>query len=170
MHLDCGQCTVRNWTRDDRISLLEYANDRDVWRNLGERFPHPYTRADADRWFSHLEGMTDPTHWAIDVGGQAVGGIGVERGELEHVKCGRFGYWLGQAYWGCGIMTSAVGATSDYVLQQFDIVRLDAPVFAWNPASMRVLEKCGFSREGVLRRAVFKDGQVIDAIMYAKLK
>jgi len=66
-------------------------------------------------------------------------------------------------------MTSAVQATSDHVLNRFDIVRLEAPVFAWNPASMRVLEKCGFSREGVLRRCVFKDGEIIDAVMYAKL-
>jgi [ribosomal protein S5]-alanine N-acetyltransferase len=169
MKLDCGQCTVRNWTPGDRASLLENANNRNVWRNLGERFPHPYTRSDADRWVSCLEEMTDPTHWAIEVGGHAVGGIGVDRGELEHVKSGRFGYWLGQPYWGRGIMTSAVEATSDYVLHQFDIVRLEAPVFEWNAASMRVLEKCGFSREGVLRRSVFKDGQIIDAVMYAKV-
>jgi RimJ/RimL family protein N-acetyltransferase len=169
MRLNCGQCTVRSWTPRDRFSLLENANNRNVWRNLGDRFPHPYTSSDADRWLSYLEEMTDPTHWAIDVGGNAVGGIGVELGELEHIKSGRFGYWLGEPYWGRGIMTSAVQVTSDYVLNRFDIVRLEASVFAWNPASMRVLEKCGFSREGVLRLSVFKDGQIIDAVMYAKL-
>lgn len=169
MLLDCGKCTIRNWTIVDRTSLLENANDRAVWRNLGERFPHPYTRSDADQWLSYLEEMAEPTHWAIDVDGRAVGGIGVDPGNLEHIKSGRFGYWLGQSYWGRGIMTSAVKATSDYVLHHFDIVRLEAPVFEWNPASMRVLEKCGFEREGVLRRSVFKDGRIIDAVMYAKV-
>ena len=52
---------------------------------------------------------------------------------------------------------------------QFDLVRIDAAVFAWNPASMRVLEKCGFVREGVLRRSIFKDGQLIDSVLYARI-
>ena len=51
-----------------------------------------------------------------------------------------------------------------------DLVRLEAPVFEWNPASMRVLEKCGFQREGIRRKGIFKDGQVIDAVMYARLR
>lgn len=68
------------------------------------------------------------------------------------------------------IITAAVRATSDHVLAHFDVIRLEAPVFEWNPASMRVLEKCGFVREGVLRRSVLKDGQVIDAVLYARLR
>ena len=168
--MKCGQCIVRNWARADRVSLLKNANNRNVWRNLGERFPHPYTRSDADRWFSYLDGITDPTHWAIEVDGHAVGGVGIDPGELEYIKSGRFGYWLGEAYWGCGIMSAVVQETSDYALRHFDLVRLEAPVYEWNPASMRVLEKCGFVREGLLRRSVFKDGEIIDAVMYAKVR
>jgi len=169
MLLECDKCTIRDWTPGDLDSLLENANNRQVWRNLGERFPHPYTRSDAGRWFSYVTEMAESTHWAIEVDGHAVGGIGVDLGELEHIRSGRFGYWLGQSYWGRGIMSAAVQATSDYILHHFDIVRLEAPVFEWNPASMRVLEKCGFSREGVLRQSVFKDGQIIDAVLYAKV-
>ena len=44
---------------------------------------------------------------------------------------------------------------------------LESPVFEWNPASMRVLEKCGFTREAVLRASVAKDGQIIDSVLYA---
>jgi RimJ/RimL family protein N-acetyltransferase len=66
-------------------------------------------------------------------------------------------------------MTSAVRAVSDHLLGHFDLVRLEAPVFEWNPASMRVLEKCGFVREGVLRRSIFKDGQLIDGVLYARI-
>jgi len=150
-------------------SLLENANNRSVWRNLGDRFPHPYTVSDADRWFSFLEKAAVAMHWAIEVEGRAVGGVGVDPGELEFIKTGRFGYWLGESYWNRGIMTEVVRAASDYVLQNFELVRLEAPVFEWNPASMRVLEKCGFVREGVLRRCIFKDGEIIDAILYAKV-
>lgn len=66
-------------------------------------------------------------------------------------------------------MTEVVRATSDFAMHNFDLVRLEAPVFEWNPASMRVLEKCGFVREGVRRRSVFKDGKIIDAVVYAKV-
>ena len=99
----------------------------------------------------------------------AVGGVGVDLGEFEYVKSGRFGYWLGESYWGRGIMTSVVQATSDYALGHLGIVRLEASVFEWNQASMRVLEKCGFVREGLLRRSIFKDGEIIDSVMYARV-
>jgi len=170
MRLDCGLCVVRDWSVRDKVSLVRVANDRDVWRNLTHRFPHPYTDADADDWFALLGQMAPPTHWAIEVEGEAVGGIGVELGDGVYGKSGHFGYWLGQRYWGRGIMSAAVHATSAHVLDTFDVVRLEAPVFAWNPASMRVLEKCGFVREGVLRHSVFKDGRIIDAVLYARIR
>ena len=111
--------------------------------------------------------MPVPTHWAIEVDACAVGGIGVDLGEGVYEKSGRFGYWLGEPYWRRGIMTDAVRVTSRHVMSHFGLVRLEAPVFEWNPASMRVLEKCGFIREGVLRRSVYKDGAVIDVVLYA---
>ena len=170
MLLDCGKCQVRDWRSRDKGSLLHAANDRSVWRNLTHRFPHPYTAADADFWFALLEKMPTPTHWAIDVAGEAVGGIGFERGEGVHAMSARFGYWLGRAFWGRGIMTAAVRATVDHVFAHFDVVRLEAPVFEWNPGSMRVLEKCGFVREGVLRQSIVKDGHLIDAVLYARIR
>ncbi len=167
MHLNCGSCIVRDWQPSDRDALVRFANNRQVWRNLTHRFPHPFTEADADTWFAFLARMPEPTHWAIEVDGLAVGGIGLDLGEGVYAKSGHFGYWLGEPYWGRGIMTDAVLAASQYALSHFGLVRLEAPVFAWNPASMRVLEKCGFVREGLLRRSVFKDGQIIDAVLYA---
>jgi ribosomal-protein-alanine N-acetyltransferase len=170
MRLDCGICLVRDWSLADKGSLVRVANNRNIWRNLTHRFPHPYTDADADFWFALLEEIPEPTHWVIALEGEAVGGVGFERGEGIHAKSAHFGYWLGQPYWGRGIMTAVVRATSDYIFGHFDIERLEAPVFEWNPASMRVLEKCGFVREGVLRRSVLKDGQLIDSIMYARVR
>ena len=170
VRLDCGSCIVRDWDGDDKAPLVRAANNRNVWRNLTHRFPHPYTDADADFWLALVGKQDPPSHWAIDVDGAAVGGIGVEPGEGVHAKSGHFGYWLAQPYWGRGIMTAAVRATVDYLFANFDVVRLEAPVFEWNPASMRVLEKCGFVREGVLRRSVLKDGQLIDAVLYARVR
>lgn len=170
MRLDCGLCVVRDWHPDDRAALVRAANDRDVWRNLAHRFPHPYTEGDADRWFALLRETPEPTHWAIEVDGAAAGGIGVDRREGIHALTGHFGYWLGKRHWGRGIMTAAVRATVAHVFATTDLVRLEAAVFAWNPASMRVLEKSGFEREGVLRRSVVKDGQIIDSVLYALVR
>ena len=170
MNLDCGKCRVRDWRLADKPSLLRLADNRNVARNLAHRFPHPYTETDADAWFVLLANKPQPTAWAIDVGGEAVGGIGIDVGEGIYAKTARFGYWLGEPLWGQGIMTAAVRATADFALDHFDLVRLEAPVFEWNPASMRVLEKCGFVREGVQRKGVFKEGRIIDAVIYARVR
>ncbi len=122
------------------------------------------------KWFSSLTAMPEPTHWAIEVNCVAVGGVGVDLGEGIYAKSGHFGYWLGEKYWGRGIMTAAVRAASEYAMSHFGFVRLEAPVFAWNPASMRVLEKAGFEREGILRKSVLKDGQLIDQVLYALVR
>ena len=161
---------VRDWRPSDKTSLVEHANNRNVWRNLAHRFPHPYTQADAEGWFSMLARMPRPTHWAIELDGAAVGGVGIDLGEGIFGRSAKIGYWLGEPFWGRGIMTSVVRATAEFALEQFDLVRLESPVFEWNPASMRVLEKCGFQREGVMRKSVFKDGQLIDAVLYARVR
>lgn len=170
MRVDCGICVVRDWRRDDKESLLRHADNRNVWRNLSHRFPHPYTGADAEAWFAFLDGNDPRTHWAIEVEGAAVGGIGVIIGEGIYAQSGHFGYWLGQSCWGRSIATAAAGVMAEYIFSNFDLVRLEAPVFQWNPASMRVLEKCGFTREGILRKAALKDGQQVDCVLYARVR
>jgi len=165
--LDCGNSVVRDWARSDKASLVRHANNRKVWRNLTHRFAHPYTDAHAEAWFTLVEGMREPTHWAIEVDGVAVGAIGCMLGEGVYKRSAQFGYWLGEACWGRGIMTAAVKAIVPYAMERFRLVRLESPVFEWNPASMRVLEKCGFTREAVLRASVAKDGQIIDSVLYA---
>jgi len=167
--LNCGPCVVRPWRLADKPALLRHANNRNVWRNLAHRFPHPYTEADADAWLTVFSQEPGHLRWAIDVEGEAVGGIGAEPGEGIFAKTGNFGYWLGETFWNRGIMTAAVRATADYALEVLDLARLESPVFEWNPASMRVLEKCGFQREGVLRRSIVKDGELIDQVLYARL-
>ena len=170
MRLDCGLCILRDWRPEDKTSLVRHANNRNVWRNLTDAFPHPYTEEHADAWIAHVLAASPPTHWTIETGGEAAGGIGAEPRADVYAKSAHFGYWLGEPFGGRGIMTAAVRATVTHVFSTMDVVRLEAPVFAWNPASMRVLEKSGFDREGVLRRSVFKDGQLIDSVMYARVR
>jgi RimJ/RimL family protein N-acetyltransferase len=167
MRLQCGKCVVRDWARSDKESMLQVANNLNIARNLMDVFPHPYTEKDADNWFSFLEQMPEPTHWAIEVQGRAAGGIGVRLGDGIFAKSGQLGYWMGEPWWGQGITTEAVAAVSRHAMSRFGLVRLESPVFAWNAASMRVLEKCGFVREAVRRSSAFKDGRLIDRVLYA---
>jgi RimJ/RimL family protein N-acetyltransferase len=170
VRIDCGLCVVRDWSKADKPALLRVAGNRAVWRNLTHRFPHPYTDADADSWFAVLARGAGRNNWAIECDGVAAGGIGMDPGEGVYAKTARFGYWLGEPFWGRGIMTAAVRAVTRHLFASTAVVRLEAPVFEWNPPSMRVLEKSGFAREGVLRKSVEKDGQIIDVVMFALVR
>lgn len=167
--LDCGLAVVRSWRDSDRDSLVRHANNRRVWRNLKDRFPHPYTPEDATDWLALSRAKPEVTGWAIEVEGQAAGGVGLVPLADVHAKGAHIGYWLGEPHWGRGIMTAVVGAVTRLALGERGFVRLEAPVFAWNPASMRVLEKCGYTREGIMRKSVFKDGELIDCVLYARV-
>src|SRR5947209_2302263 len=104
------------------------------------------------------------------VGGEAVGGIGVELGRDVFYRSAEIGYWLGEPYWGRGIATEALRAITECAFMTFDLCRLQAGVFEWNPASMRVLEKAGFTLEARHRKNVTKDGETIDRVVYALVR
>ena len=132
-------------------------------------FPHPYTVADAVAWVRLATEPSPNIYLAIEHQGEAIGGIGVIAGDGNSFHTGQFGYWLGQPHWGKGIATHCARALREHVLAGGRFKRLEAPVFAWNNASMRVLEKSGFVREGLLCKSVLKDGQLIDSVMYAAI-
>jgi len=169
--IEGSQFRLRPWALADKAALVRYANNRNVSRNLCDVFPFPYTDADADRWLGRAGGSAAPPGiYAIEVGGEAAGCVAVEpRIDVERLSM-EIGYWLGEPFWGRGIVTEAVGRVTAAAFGEDDVVRLYAPVFAWNVASMRVLEKNGYAREAVLRRAGFKDGKVFDRVIYARVK
>lgn len=164
---EIASCVLRPWRDGDQPSLVRNADNRRVWRNMTHTFPHPYTLDDANWWLSVANEDPRSLHLAIEVDGQAVGGIGAIAGSGVASGTAEFGYWLGESYWGRGLATAAASAFKDHLLRAGRFSRLQAAVFAWNPASMRVLEKIGFVREGVLRQSVTKDGELIDSVLYA---
>ncbi len=170
IELDAGM-VLRSWEVRDVDALARHANDREVWLNLRDRFPHPYTREDARRWIALCaDEPLHSTHLAIEVDGSAVGAVGFDRREDVHRLTAEIGYWLGRAVWGRGIATRALAAATRHAFERHDLERLEAAVFEWNPASARVLEKAGYEREGRLRRFVLKDGRLGDALLYARLR
>ena len=164
-----GFC-VRSLSLADVDSITKYANNRNVWRNLRDLFPHPYHRDDALKFISTIAAQEPESAFAIANNTEAIGVIGFQLLADVLRRSAEIGYWLGEPFWGRGIATQALVVVCARAFEQHDIVRLTAPVFAWNPASARVLEKAGFAREGVLRNAVYKDGQITDMLVYAKLR
>src|SRR5687767_5863977 len=94
MELTLQRCHVREWNVEDIAALPRIADDRAIWRNLRDRFPHPYTRAHAERWIAHANSADPVTQFAIEVDGALVGGIGLELGEDVHRRTAEIGFWL----------------------------------------------------------------------------
>ena len=162
-------CLLRPWRAADQEDLIREANNRKVWRNMTHSFPHPYTGRDADLWLAIAADPGASIQLAIAVDGRAVGGIGAIAGEGIFAATAQFGYWLGEPFWGRGIATAAASALAHRIGEEGLFARLEAHVFEWNPASMRVLDKAGFTREAVLRCAATKDGRLINTVLYARV-
>ena len=167
MELRLPSCTIRPWRAGDLESLLLHADNPRIAGNLRDVFPSPYTRADGEAWLAMSSVEARPTNFAIEVDGAAVGGIGLRLGDDVHRRTAEIGYWLGEAYWGRGIVSEAVGAMTSWSIEQFDLIRIAAYVYAPNTASARVLEKNGYVLEGRLRKRVEKRGEILDALVYA---
>lgn len=170
MEIPLSRSTLRAWRRGDESSLVRHANNRNVWLNLRDRFPHPYTAADAEAWIGTASAESPVANFAIVLADEAVGGIGLTPGTDIFRHSAEIGYWLGEPFWGRGIATEAVRAVTAYAFEYFDVCRLEAGVFEWNPASMRVLEKVGYVREGRARLGVTKDGRRGDRLLYALVR
>jgi [ribosomal protein S5]-alanine N-acetyltransferase len=162
--------TLRAWQYTDIDHLAKLANNKAIWNNLRDYFPHPYTRADANKWIRSHSSKRSSTHYAIIVNGELAGAISIIPKEDIYRKSAEIGYWIGEAYWRKGIATMAV----EQVLRIFhdthpDIIRIFAEVFAENIASMKVLQKNGFILESVRKNAVVKNGIVSDDTVWVKL-
>ena len=163
--------SLRPWRMEDAPSIARLADDSEIARWLRDVFPNPYTLRDAQGFLQGcLESGEDSLCLAIEVGGQAVGSIALFREEDVYQKNAELGYWLGREFHGKGVMTQAVRQICRMGFERWDIGRIYAEPYADNAASRRVLEKAGFQLEGVLRRSVYKLGEMHDSCMYSLLR
>lgn len=154
---------------DDAESVVRHANNINVARQLRDRFPHPYTRANANAFLKAATSAPEPSNLAIDVDGEAIGAVGYVAGiDVERFSA-EIGYWLGESYWGRGIATEALVLVTENVFDTLNMLRLFALPFADNAGSIRVLEKAGYSREGLLHSSSVKYGQPRDQLLFARV-
>jgi len=170
MHLPAGPCILRPWQERDLPSLVRHANNRNVWLNLRDRLPYPYTEADGKAWIEYAGSEVPVTNFAIVFENEAVGSIGLILQNDIETGTAEVGYWLGEAVWGKGLGTAALNAFSGWAFAEFDLRRLYAAVMVDNLGSRRVLEKAGFVLEGILRQHALKDGVLKDQAYYGLLR
>lgn len=158
---------LRPWNISDLDSLVKYANNWNVAKNLTDKFPFPYSEK-SGRAFIEFATKDDPIHiFAIDINGQAVGGIGIHPQDDIHRKNAELGYWLAEPFWGKGVISNAVKQSVDFAFDTFKIDRVFARPFGTNLASQKVLEKNGFILEGRFEKVLFKNNEYLDELIYA---
>ncbi len=161
---------LRTWQVTDLLSLVKYANNENIARWLTNAFPHPYTEEDGKAYLAMIANDNPVKVFAIEVNGEAVGSIGLFPQSDIHEKSAEMGYWLAEEFWGNGIMSGAIREIVEYGFRTFDIVRIFARPFATNERSQKVLEKAGFHFEARLQKALYKNGELVDEIIYATFR
>jgi ribosomal-protein-alanine N-acetyltransferase len=169
MRLEGSRCAVRSWRAGDANALVRHANNANIASQLRDRFPHPYTPRHAVEFLHTATTDAGDTFLAIEVGAEAVGGVGFFPGTDVERFSAEIGYWLGESLWGRGITTEAVTLVTDYTFGRLNLLRVFALPFADNIASRRVLEKAGYQFEGILRSSSVKFGEARDQAVYARL-
>jgi RimJ/RimL family protein N-acetyltransferase len=154
----------------DIDSLVNYANNPKIARYLTNAFPHPYTKADGEKFIATFSNEIPIRVFAIEVNGEAVGSIGIFPQSDIHYKNAEMGYWLAEPFWGKGIITAAIGQMIRYGFETFDIERIYARPFGSNLPSHRVLEKAGFILEARFEQVLIKNGTWEDEYVFAVRK
>ncbi len=166
VELDCGVCRLRALRKEDAPTLARYADNAKVAMYLRDRFPYPYSTQDAVCFFEYARETPDECVACIEVGDEAAGAIGLQfRKDIERCSA-ELGYWIGEPFWGRGITPGAIRCFTAWAMPRFELTRVYAEVVAENRASGRVLEKSGFARVGVLRKAAIKHGIYHDYVLY----
>ncbi len=168
--IKASQFILRPFEASDKVSLIENINNEKVsrWTRL---IPFPYGEKEADEWLKRCreketEKPVKEVNFTIDIDGKASGGIGLR---IDGHKA-ELGYWLGEPHWGKGIMTEATELVCQFGFEQLGLVRIFGTACEPNKASMRVMEKVGFEREGIMKKDQKKGDQFFDLHLYAKVR
>ncbi len=162
--------TLRPLQEGDAPSIAKYANNINIWNNVRDFFPHPYSEDDAETFINMVLQKKSIEELAIVIEDEVAGVAGIVPGrDVERISA-EVGYWLGEEFWNKGIMTSVVKDIVEYVFENTGIIRLFAPVFEYNHPSMRVLEKAGFNKLTILKNAAIKNNRIIDMHYFQILK
>lgn len=158
---------LRPWRLSDAENLAQLANNPNIAKNLRDAFPHPYTMEHAVQFITMVHSKLPQTIFAIEYGGNLVGGIGLHSQNDIYKSNAELGYWIAEAYWGKGIVVEAIKKILPIGFSLPNIERIFAVPFGSNIGSQRVLEKTGFTLEAKLSKTLIKNGVYEDELIYA---
>ena len=161
---------LRPLQEQDKQAIASLLNNKKICDNLRDFIPYPYSEQNAQEFIAFTQSENPTMTFAILAESNFCGVIGLVGEKDIHRKNAEIGYWLGEPFWGKGITSIAVGLITNYALHQLDFARVHTGIFEYNLASMRVLEKNGYQREGIFKKALFKNNQFWDEHRYAFVK
>ena len=164
-----GDVKIRKPDPADNHIIAELANNKRVWDNLTDIMPHPYSVADANTFINMAITSDINRIFAIEYRGSLAGIIGLHGQTGVFRLTAEIGYWIGEPYWNRGIATRAVRLLTHYGIKHLGLVRIYASVYDFNKASQRVLEKAGYRFEGIAKKAIIKNGVILDDYRYSFL-
>ena len=159
---------LKEYNSGHRESLLRLLNNPNVEKWLLS-VPTPYTQTDADNFISSVindKNNPDRRRYAIEVGGVHVGGIGLH---ISQNYSAELGYWIGEEYWNRGYGSEALKQILSIAFEELQLGRVYAIVFDGNESSERMLLKCGFEFEGMMKKGRVKNGVPVNCKLYAKV-
>ena len=168
--IETDRLRLRPHSLEDVEDVLAYATDAE-WARYLTPLPQPYTRADAEGFLANQlsQDRTKRVSWAIEFAGSIVGGVNIGF-EFEN-RVGTIGYSVARRLWGQGLATEAVGAVVDAAFTVYpNLNRIQASADERNVGSLRVMEKLGMVREGVLRQDQYVRGKFRNTVWCGLLR
>ena len=165
-----GDIVLRPLCDSDASALAALANNKKIWDNVRDYLPFPYGIEDAVCFIKLTQNEDPPMTFAIEYNKQFCGVIGLVAQSDVYKRTAEIGYWIGEPYWNRGIATIAVKLVTDYGFNQLDFIRIHTGIFEYNIGSMKVLMKNGFSRDGIFKKSIQKNGQIFDEHRFSKIK
>jgi RimJ/RimL family protein N-acetyltransferase len=159
--------TLRTWRFSDKEALQKLADNRKIWDNVRDYFPSPYTLNDAESYISTCSKDAPTTGFAILYGDELAGGIILKLQKDVYEHSAEIGYWVGEPYWGKGIGTKAVNLLTNYGFRELNLKRIFARVYEFNKSSLKIMENCGYSLEGIFKHGAVKNGVLVDEYRFA---
>ena len=144
----------------DSAQMATLLNNKNIWDNLRDFIPFPYHQSDAVAFIKLTKENEPRQNLGIEYNGVLCGEIGLNVQHDVYKKSAEIGYWLGEPYWGKGIMTEAVRLITNYGFEELNLVRIYTGIFEFNKASMHVLEKNGYRKEAIFKKAIFKNDKI----------
>lgn len=166
------ELSLRDWRMEDQDIIKEHLNNRNVSITMPNGIPYPYTDQDAYEGIQFLvsSNKIDTIIKAIVLDEVAVGSVSLFVKQDIYRKTAEMGIWIGEPYWNKGIGTWAIHKLTDRAFHYLDIVRIYAKTMESNIGAQKMLLKCGYTKEAVMRKQCYKLGKYQDFYMYSILK